>query len=320
MTEQLTLTCASKAELLADLDDHFTSLGLTLPTFTFSLPSHPSGIAEAVMGDGTRVLISVQENAPPRPLDADFAIEGPNAARWRDAFHVPLAAPNVATIPATRGDLDVPATGRGTGTVRPRTPSHVFSGIEPLPPIEGEDFEPVEEWEQRMPGVANGYPLAAYAMKDGARWYQGLAVPPPDPVAKNGGSYYVPGTLNSGWVMAWADGEEPDWTPDTQYLKGRVVQRPTNGRRYRAKVDEYAQAGREPENPVMQAVWGDIGEIEGWEPPPQATAWAPGQSVVVNDERTYNGRLYRCLQAHTTQAGWQPPNVPALWQDVGPAP
>ena len=48
-------------------------------------------------------------------------------------------------------------------------------------------------------------------------------------------------------------------------------------------------------------------------PPPTATAWAAGQAVKVGDLRSYGGTVYRCLQAHTTQAGWEPPNVPALW-------
>ena len=29
---------------------------------------------------------------------------------------------------------------------------------------------------------------------------------------------------------------------------------------------------------------------------------------------TYNGGTYTCLQGHTSQTGWEPPNVPALWQ------
>ena len=28
------------------------------------------------------------------------------------------------------------------------------------------------------------------------------------------------------------------------------------------------------------------------------------------------GKLYRCEQAHTSQEGWEPPNVPALWTAV----
>ena len=41
--------------------------------------------------------------------------------------------------------------------------------------------------------------------------------------------------------------------------------------------------------------------------------WQSGVSYVVDDEVEYLGILYRCLQAHTSQPGWEPPNVPALW-------
>ena len=50
---------------------------------------------------------------------------------------------------------------------------------------------------------------------------------------------------------------------------------------------------------------------------PAAVAWAAGQAVKVGDLRTYGGKTYRCLQAHTTQAGWVPPGVPALWAAQG---
>jgi hypothetical protein len=42
-------------------------------------------------------------------------------------------------------------------------------------------------------------------------------------------------------------------------------------------------------------------------------AWAAGQAVVIGTMRAYNAQTWRCIQAHTTQAGWEPPNVPALW-------
>lgn len=51
--------------------------------------------------------------------------------------------------------------------------------------------------------------------------------------------------------------------------------------------------------------------------PPAIAAWAAGQSVKVGDLRTYGGKSFRCLQAHTTQAGWEPPSVPALWTQQG---
>jgi hypothetical protein len=70
--------------------------------------------------------------------------------------------------------------------------------------------------------------------------------------------------------------------------------------------------------------------IAGWEPPnvpalwtvaetPGLTAWQAGVIYSLPSERTYDGRLYRLLQAHTSQAAWNPPAVPALWQDIGDA-
>lgn len=50
---------------------------------------------------------------------------------------------------------------------------------------------------------------------------------------------------------------------------------------------------------------------------PAAVAWAAGQAVKIGDLRTYGGKTYRCLQAHTTQTGWEPPSVPALWAVQG---
>jgi hypothetical protein len=43
--------------------------------------------------------------------------------------------------------------------------------------------------------------------------------------------------------------------------------------------------------------------------------WAVGVAYKVNDIVIYvpNGFTYKCLQAHTSQAGWNPPAVPALW-------
>ena len=51
--------------------------------------------------------------------------------------------------------------------------------------------------------------------------------------------------------------------------------------------------------------------------PPTITAWAAGQAVKVGDLRSASGVTYRCLQAHTTQTGWEPSKVPALWTPQG---
>lgn len=44
--------------------------------------------------------------------------------------------------------------------------------------------------------------------------------------------------------------------------------------------------------------------------------WVAGESLSVGDRRAYDGILYEVVQAHTTQDGWEPPNVPALFKRV----
>ena len=41
--------------------------------------------------------------------------------------------------------------------------------------------------------------------------------------------------------------------------------------------------------------------------------WAAGMSVEVNDRLVYADRIYRVTQAYTTQEGWEPDKVPALF-------
>lgn len=46
--------------------------------------------------------------------------------------------------------------------------------------------------------------------------------------------------------------------------------------------------------------------------------WKAEESVNVGDVRKYANRLYRAIQAHTTQADWTPDSVPALWNVYTP--
>jgi chitinase len=49
-------------------------------------------------------------------------------------------------------------------------------------------------------------------------------------------------------------------------------------------------------------------------PPASGTTWVANHAYKVGDVVTYAGVSYRCLQSHTSLVGWEPPNVPALWQ------
>jgi streptogrisin C len=44
--------------------------------------------------------------------------------------------------------------------------------------------------------------------------------------------------------------------------------------------------------------------------------WAPQVLYQVDDEVEYQGVVYRAVQGHQSQPGWEPPNVPALWASV----
>ncbi len=45
-------------------------------------------------------------------------------------------------------------------------------------------------------------------------------------------------------------------------------------------------------------------------------AWAVGVEYEADFRVRYGDILYRCVQAHTSQSGWEPPATPALWTEV----
>ena len=46
--------------------------------------------------------------------------------------------------------------------------------------------------------------------------------------------------------------------------------------------------------------------------------WATDTAYAVDTIVRYEDKLYRCLQAHTSQANWTPNATPALWVEVAP--
>ena len=107
-------------------------------------------------------------------------------------------------------------------------------------------------------------------------------------------------------VLTWVEGE--------RVAQGLYRECPLDGNVYmqRQPGEVLTVTGQEPSSGGMSAVWGLVPQDSG-----DSTEWAPGQTVSPGDERTYDGRLYECIQGHTTQAGWEPPNTPALWEDLG---
>ena len=57
-------------------------------------------------------------------------------------------------------------------------------------------------------------------------------------------------------------------------------------------------------------------ELLSVQPALEGRVWQAGLSVQIGDVYSYVGSLWRCIQAHTTQTGWEPDKVPALWRKV----
>ena len=44
--------------------------------------------------------------------------------------------------------------------------------------------------------------------------------------------------------------------------------------------------------------------------------WATDTAYPAGYKVQHNGKLWRCLQAHTSQAGWEPENAASLWTEI----
>ena len=44
--------------------------------------------------------------------------------------------------------------------------------------------------------------------------------------------------------------------------------------------------------------------------------WAENTEYTIGYKVQRSGRLWRCLQAHTSQAGWEPENAASLWTEI----
>lgn len=80
-------------------------------------------------------------------------------------------------------------------------------------------------------------------------------------------------------------------------------------------MGQYSDKARQLRPIIEQAVTtGDLTE----EQMEQATSLFPfwdgyGHAYVVDDYVQYDSLLYRCVQAHTSQADWNPADSPSLW-------
>lgn len=68
---------------------------------------------------------------------------------------------------------------------------------------------------------------------------------------------------------------------------------------------------------VVMAENGTIDEVTATEHLAVFSPWTDGTAYVVGNLRIYDGVLYKCVQAHTSQSDWTPDKTPALWAVAG---
>lgn len=106
-----------------------------------------------------------------------------------------------------------------------------------------------------------------------------------------------------------AEGEEPTFADLTARQAGAIF----DGQKFVWTDGNVWQASLGPMNSQATPATYPQGYAQLTGLPPDVSPWIAGEAVTVGDLRTYNGTVYRVTQSHTTQSGWEPPNVPALW-------
>lgn len=64
---------------------------------------------------------------------------------------------------------------------------------------------------------------------------------------------------------------------------------------------------------VVLAEGGQIDDVTASEQSMLFASWAADVAYTVGQLRRYGDKLYRCVQAHTSQTGWEPPAAASLW-------
>lgn len=68
---------------------------------------------------------------------------------------------------------------------------------------------------------------------------------------------------------------------------------------------------------VALAESGTIDDVTAAEHTSFFAPWAASVAYKIGDIREYEGNLYRCVQAHTSQADWTPDVSASLWSKIG---
>ena len=97
----------------------------------------------------------------------------------------------------------------------------------------------------------------------------------------------------------------PDWTPGAKVKPGDVLA--WDGTLVEVIQGHTTQADWTPDKvPALFKIHRT----------PEMTEWVAGIAVKAGERFGYGGATWECVQAHTTQKGWEPDRVPSLWRKV----
>lgn len=121
---------------------------------------------------------------------------------------------------------------------------------------------------------------------------------------------YTPEETPALFVFVSGDEDVREWIPQIEVKAGDILI--YNKQRYQVIQGHTTQNGWKPDStPALFEKYTESSDNnEG------VSDWQAGVQYSVGDHVMYNGTEYSCLQAHTSQTGWEPSNVPALWEAI----
>ena len=134
-------------------------------------------------------------------------------------------------------------------------------------------------------------------------------------IPANGMTYRLSGFPVTWWVVRQGDFESTQISAHDD--QGRPIYRSRNlgsGIERTISVGALEFAARASVAPLLD----DMSETDLAALTDLYPAWSAGISVTVGGIYRYDGSLFRVVQAHTTQSGWTPPSVPALFARIAP--
>lgn len=162
---------------------------------------------------------------------------------------------------------------------------------------------PTTGWEDQGPLIANGNLAAGTTVT--LRVF--------DPAGRDAGRHSVTLTATTGQAAAWPYTLAQKVNAESQIFKIGVLQAGSNG----SVVP--AQSATTNRVYLSKGYAGYRYEIDKQAPSTGGNSgWTEGGSYKVGQIVTYQGRSYRCLQAHTAWvgSGWTPATSPTLWQPI----